>query len=248
MNDDTKKRQIYILGETNIQNSLLGEFLQTNLGYKCRILNKLDGKPLLRASDCDNLLLIDYTYLSQEDFGPYLEQLTRESDCLIVAVFNVQMEYPHDQLIEWPIIRGIFYVSATQQQLLKGIRAIFDGEYWFARWLINRYLERHRTGCHRPSKSLALLTTKEQQILWHIAAGGSNKQIADRLNISDCTVKTHIYNIFRKLNVSNRVQALNWVQTHQTQQLNNHIAQGFPSLMGDQPKEMQGSTEVRGPR
>jgi LuxR family maltose regulon positive regulatory protein len=53
-----------------------------------------------------------------------------------------------------------------------------------------------------------LLTDQERRILLLITDGLSNKEIADRLNITFQTVKSHIKNVYRKLSVNNRVQAL----------------------------------------
>ncbi|MCP2239867.1 DNA-binding NarL/FixJ family response regulator [Thermoanaerobacterium thermosaccharolyticum] len=51
------------------------------------------------------------------------------------------------------------------------------------------------------------LTDREMQILSLIAEGYSNKEIADKLFLSEKTVKNHVYNIFRKLDVKDRTQA-----------------------------------------
>jgi DNA-binding NarL/FixJ family response regulator len=52
------------------------------------------------------------------------------------------------------------------------------------------------------------LTERERQILRLLASGGTNRHIARSLSISEKTVKTHLNNIFRKLNVTRRLQAV----------------------------------------
>ena len=54
------------------------------------------------------------------------------------------------------------------------------------------------------------LTKREIEILKLIALGKNNENIANDLNISTLTVKTHVSNIYRKINVPNRIQAIFW--------------------------------------
>ena len=62
------------------------------------------------------------------------------------------------------------------------------------------------------SKAIFMLTNREREILFKIAEGASNQDISDDLFISLHTVKTHVYHIFRKIGVKNRVEASLWVQ------------------------------------
>ena len=58
------------------------------------------------------------------------------------------------------------------------------------------------------------LTTREMDVLACIAKGFSNQDIAQALCVSEKTVKNHLTNIFRKLNVNDRTQALVYVLKH----------------------------------
>ena len=56
----------------------------------------------------------------------------------------------------------------------------------------------------------AVLTKRQAEILALVAVGHSNEEIAQKLYISAHTVKTHLYTIFKKINVPNRMQASLW--------------------------------------
>ncbi len=59
-----------------------------------------------------------------------------------------------------------------------------------------------------PPELLESLTEREKNLLRHVAKGLSNKDLADRLSVSTNTIKWHLRNIFEKLQISNRVQAI----------------------------------------
>ncbi|MCJ5932067.1 LuxR C-terminal-related transcriptional regulator, partial [Klebsiella pneumoniae] len=58
------------------------------------------------------------------------------------------------------------------------------------------------------------LTERECEILNELRCGATNLDIARALFISENTVRTHLYNVFRKLSVKNRTQAVSWANEH----------------------------------
>ena len=59
------------------------------------------------------------------------------------------------------------------------------------------------------NKKLELLTVRENEIVTYVCAGKSNKEIADILFISQNTVRNHIYNIYKKVGVKNKIELIN---------------------------------------
>jgi DNA-binding NarL/FixJ family response regulator len=65
-----------------------------------------------------------------------------------------------------------------------------------------------------PHPALEVLTTREREILGLVAEGHSNSELARMLWVTEQTVKFHLSNIYRKLDVSNRTEASRWAQVH----------------------------------
>jgi DNA-binding NarL/FixJ family response regulator len=79
------------------------------------------------------------------------------------------------------------------------------------------YLATRRGPAHVPLESDpddSGLTRRELEILRLVAEGGTNGDVARRLWVTEPTVKFHLANIFRKLNVTNRTQASRWAHAH----------------------------------
>lgn len=88
--------------------------------------------------------------------------------------------------------------------LVETIRAVFRGEAVFHPKVTRKLLNELQRRSAQPAERLS---QREAEILSLLAGGRSNRQIAGELFISEKTVKYHITNIFRKINVSDRTQA-----------------------------------------
>jgi DNA-binding NarL/FixJ family response regulator len=78
---------------------------------------------------------------------------------------------------------------------------------------LHKIRKKHGTEAEPESTGTVMLTEQEKRIIRLIADGLSNREMADRLCITPETVKFHIKNVYRKLNVSNRVQVLRRAQS-----------------------------------
>ena len=111
-------------------------------------------------------------------------------------------------------VKGFFYEQENLESLIRGICGVFEGEIWLSRKAISEYIQsrnnpRQHTHTYGNSGE-SQLTRREIEILGKLAGGSSNQDIAETLFISRHTVKTHIYNIYKKINVSDRLQAALW--------------------------------------
>ena len=93
---------------------------------------------------------------------------------------------------------------------LKGVQAVMDGKLWLSRDLMTQCIFED-SDSDMPSKNIpGKLTKRQTEIIALIAVGATNHEIADKLCISPHTVKTHLYKIFKEINVPNRIQASLW--------------------------------------
>jgi len=106
---------------------------------------------------------------------------------------------------------GVIAFAEMGSQGVRAIRTIRGGEIWGSRKVLSSIVNakvRHATEQITQSKAMQTLTGREGEIVKLLQSGASNKEIAARLNISDQTVKTHLHNIFSKLNVTSRNKIL----------------------------------------
>ena len=94
--------------------------------------------------------------------------------------------------------------------LRKAVEMVQKGEIWVGRRVINYLLNEISERFKRPNavslrKKLSQLTSREQEIAISISGGATNKEIAQRLNITEATVKAHLTVIFKKLGISSRL-------------------------------------------
>jgi len=107
---------------------------------------------------------------------------------------------------------GFLLKDSSPEDLIEAIHVIAAGEALLApsvtRRLLDRFASRLPALAATSNPALAELTERELEVLRLVAQGLSNAEIADRLVVSETTVKTHVAHVFAKLDLHDRVQAV----------------------------------------
>ena len=202
----------YILGPATIQNALLAEFIASELGAPCEIIDEVDGQLPLFPGMSPVFLFVDADGAEEDRLLQRLRDCTkgRLAPCpLCIVVYNVRISALSSLLFASEVVQGVFLQDTQKATFVRGVRAVLQGESWKPdRMLASYHFGRQPRG--RQQTAATGLTGRETEILRLIATGAKNREIADALFLSEHTVKTHIYNVFRKINVNTRTQAVKW--------------------------------------
>lgn len=203
---------IHIIGNNSLQNELLISYLAKETGY--RFVNGHKVEEIFLPEGDDNqksLLLFDCLGIDENELWTNRELETAlHADHLLVALLNVAQGQDLEKEAISRGVRGLFYINEAPDMLARGIPHILDGELWYSRKIISQCLLERGKAFKHPLKLASKLSGREKEILIEITSGASNQEIADALFVSQHTVKTHIYNIYKKINVTSRLQAMLW--------------------------------------
>jgi len=105
--------------------------------------------------------------------------------------------------------RGYILKGSSGTEVVESVRTVFRGGCYVTPGLAARSrIEMEKRSGSAGAKTASELTPREEEILTLVSRGMTNKEIADRLHLSERTVKHHMTNIMRKSNVRNRVEAM----------------------------------------
>jgi DNA-binding NarL/FixJ family response regulator len=167
-----------------------------------------DGNECLRLVEKlkPDILLLDLRMPEKDGLG-VLESLNFETVSTHVIVVT-GAEEDRDVLRAMRLgARGIVLKRSASELLVKSIRKVHLGEIWLDNRMTSEVVnafKRSAEGGGRREKPL--LSDREREIAQHVAQGFRNREIGQKLFISEQTVKNHLHNIFDKLGVSDRLE------------------------------------------
>lgn len=174
-----------------------------------------DALAQIKQRDCD-VVLVNANRPNQQVLRFIQDTIQYDRNIKVLAVSVVEAEEFIIQCFQAGAV-GYALRDDSLEELLRKIRAAYSGKTFIspeiAGALVSRVAELSKfvTNIDPEETNLALLcadlTPREREVLRHLERGHSNQEIAEALTIEVGTVKNHVHNILKKLNVDNRKRA-----------------------------------------
>jgi two-component system, NarL family, nitrate/nitrite response regulator NarL len=200
-----KTIRLLVIDDHELFRESVARLLQAETGFEV-VAHCGSGTDALRVMKSDeeiDVILLDLDLGQQRgsDFLDHLPRLRFEGKVLLVTAGVNEGEVPN--LIRKGIA-GIFLKHGSPASLIQGIRDAVEGRALFEQGMLRRALEQNASPAEEQSR--ARLTERERQVLSFVFEGLANKQIADRLQISETAVKASLQQLFAKTGVRTRSQ------------------------------------------
>ncbi len=198
--------RVALLSESALFRSGLRRLLGADRSFLVTEIKTLPIREALRHSAC-HILLVDANMVGALEICREL-RLNGVRPWVIMAGADGNDRWAVEALKTG--IRGILPRAATVEQLVKAIRVVHQGEVWAtSRVIAQTMAELAARAAPPPPGRLAFnerLSRREQEIVQLVVEGLSNLEAANRLGITEATVKAHLTRVFQKLALRGRTQ------------------------------------------
>lgn len=190
------------------QTQLFADYLSAHLNCPANAIRPNSSPSDIEVGNA--LVLLDADQVDIHRIHQWHEKATEYS--MTLAAFNLKCEDHAADLLSAFHLMGVFYRQDNLVQFCKGASALLGGHSWLPRSLMTRLICSYRSQQLNTYHASSSLTHRELEVISLLDSGDSNIGIASKLFVSEHTVRAHLYNIFRKLKVYNRFQAMHWAR------------------------------------
>lgn len=114
--------------------------------------------------------------------------------------------------------RGVIPKRTLPEEFRKALKKVHSGEIWLDRMsmtkLVNTALQGYEHATSQTDSPLAVLSDREVEVARLVVKGLTNREVGERLFISETTVRHHLTAIYSKLRISNRFELITYVHQH----------------------------------
>lgn len=180
----------------------LGQLIRGEAGMQV-VATCVNGAEALQAvrTRKPDVLLLDINMPKLDGFG-VLRTLASERVDVRTIVLTAELDSPSVAAARLAGARGVVLKELSPQHVLDCIRRVHAGTEWVE--FLGRY--REEAAVRPEQRDTNELTPRERELATLVASGLRNRDIATRLGISEGTAKLHLYNVYKKLGVSSRVE------------------------------------------
>lgn len=204
-----------VIQHVTLSTTILDPLIQELSALSINEIKTIEPESLLIAGDSvrNRILLFDY-HESLDMFQKVLK-LPLVSKHFETILVNVPHRLTTEEILKYGHIKGLFYSHESPEKIVIGCGEIINGKNWLPRDVSSQLLHHYRhVVAANTSPAVVDLTVREIDILRSLQSGATNMQMAEDLFITESTVKSHLYQVFRKLSVKNRLQAIAWANQH----------------------------------
>jgi PAS domain S-box-containing protein len=134
---------------------------------------------------------------------------------VVLATLTGEQQYFNEAIAAG--VHAIVHSETDFDGIPRVVQQVAHGAMWFSEEILKgavRQMPIPGRRAEAPTGDIGTLTRREREVLSLLAQGMKNKKIADKLGLSYRTVVTHVYNIYRKLKISSRTEAIHFAIAH----------------------------------
>jgi len=207
--------RVFIVDDNTNHSAGIKQLLEIQSEYTVAGIATNADEAIKRLTDIDvDIVLMDMNMPEVDGVSAIQQVLAKRAELKILALTG----YDDPDLIYRAMragSRGYILKTMVTSQLIAAIEEVAAGKVFLPPNLATKFFDEFhdkaaKTGRPDPAKKalLSYLTNREKEVLKLLTEGVTYKGVADKLVISETTVKTHVNNIFQKLQVNDRTQAV----------------------------------------